>query len=381
MALAGGMVLRAARTLLPHGLEDDVVVELDGDRIRAVRRPRRGDPDPTRGVLVPGLVNAHLHLELAGMSVPGGEGLLAWVRGLLATPRPDDAPLRVAAAAMAAAGTVLVCDVSNGAHTAPILAAAGLTGVVQHELLGLGREQWPARAEQAREPDRQVDGIVVRPSPHATYSTAPELIRAACRPGRFPATIHLSEDPHEVAFTERGEGPFASFCDGLGLDWRWWEPPGCTPTAYLDRLGVLGPGLLTVHGVWLTDDDRRLLRERGSSLVLCARSNLHIGGRLPDVPALLADGVRLCLGTDSSASCPDLDVLGEIPALAKAFPDVPVERWLRMATLDAADALGAPGHGRIAVGATPGLVLLEVDDLRDLATAVVPRRPVRPPVS
>jgi cytosine/adenosine deaminase-related metal-dependent hydrolase len=278
---------------------------------------------------------------------------------------------------MVAAGTALVCDVSNRGHTAPILDAAGLAGVVQHEVLGLGAPQWRERLAVALAPDREIGRIVVRPSPHATYSTAPDLIRAACRPGRVPATIHLSEDPHEAAFSERGEGPFADLVDALGLDWRWWRPPGCSPAAYLERLGVLGPGLLVVHGVWLTGGDRHLLRDRGSPLVLCARSNLHIGGRLPDVPALLADGVRLCLGTDSAASSPDLDVLGEIAVLARAFPAVAMERWLAMATVDAADALGFPEHGRIAVGAAPGLVLVEADDPRGLADPGVPRRRLR----
>jgi cytosine/adenosine deaminase-related metal-dependent hydrolase len=195
----------------------------------------------------------------------------------------------------------------------------------------------------------------------------------ACRPSAVPASIHLGEDPSEVVFSRDGAGPFAGLLDELGIDWRWWTPSGLRPVAYLDALSVLGPGLLLVHGVDLDADDRARMVARGSPLCLCPRSNLHIGGRLPDVPALLAAGVHLCVGTDSLASSPDLDVLAEIAVLARAFRTVPIERWLRMATSGGADALGFPSAGRIAVGASPGLVLLHVDDPRDLASGPAPR--------
>ncbi len=366
------MIVRGRWTLLPSGIEPDVVVEVEGRTITAVRRPERGDPPAEDGLLVPGLVNAHLHLELswaAGL-VPGGGGFPAWAGRLMALPRPepahDPSPL-------VDAGTAVVSDVSNRGDTAVALAEAGLAGVVHHELLGFGLAALPDRLAAASAPDRRVGPLVVRPSPHATYSTPPALLVAASRPSAAPATVHLAEDPAELAFTRSGEGPFAELLDRLGVDWRWWPAPGCSPVAWLDRLGLLGPDLLLVHAVHVDDDDRARMAARRAPVCLCPRSNLHVGGALPRVPELLEAGIRLALGTDSLASSPSLDVLGEIPPLAAAFPQVPVERWLRMATEDGADALRASGFGRIEVGAAPGLVLLGVADPRELLEAPPPR--------
>ncbi len=354
---------RVARALLPEGFRDDVTVVTRGGVIAEVRPGRAGDGDPLSGTLLPGLVNAHAHLELEGPLVPGGDGLAAWVRALRGrggAAGDGSGPARQARAL----GTALVCDVSNGGHTAPALRAAGLAGLVQHEVLGFGRDTLPARLEAAARWPRVEGAVTTRPSPHATYSTHPDLIRVAARPGAVPASIHVGEDPAERAFLLRGDGPFAELLDGFGVDWRHFEAPGCSPVAWLERLGVLGPDLLLVHGVDLDDDDRARIVARGATVVLCPRSNLHVGGRLPDAPALLAAGVGLALGTDSLASVPDLDLVAEVQVLAAAFPEVPAAVFWRAATAGGADALGRPGYGRVAVGASPGLWILGPDGER-----------------
>ncbi len=335
-------------------LLDGAVVVQDGVVVE-VREGRRGDRTVS-GWIGPGFVNAHCHLELswAAGRVPGGEGLGAWVGRLMGLERPPsseiDASIREAAAGMAAAGTVAVCDIHNGPSTGRAMAAAGLVGVAQHELLGMDPAQLPENLRLAEVEVVEEDGVWRRPSPHAGYSTPPELLVAASRPGPVPASIHLAEDEAERAFIAEGAGPLADFLDRIGRDWSWWKAEGRSPVAHLDALGVLGPDLLLVPGVLLTEADRRLMAARGATLCLCPRSNLHIGGVLPDVPALLDAGVRLALGTDSAASCPDLHVYNEVSALVDAFPDVPPEVWLRAVTSGGADALRLPG-GRLGAGA------------------------------
>ncbi|HHO52596.1 MAG TPA: amidohydrolase [Deltaproteobacteria bacterium] len=379
------MVVRTQRALLGDQLVEDAVVELsETHEITVVRPGRAGDPPALRGLLVPGLVNAHLHLELswARGAIEGGEGLPAWVQALRScTPPPDAAGrARRAAEAMIEGGTALVCDVSNLGDTAELLASVGLAGIVQHELLGLSQAGLSERIEAARAPARWVGKVAVRPSPHATYS-APGPLLAAAGAGRagVPGSVHLAEDPGEAELTLRGSGPFAELLDALGIDWRWWEPPGLSPTAWLAALGLLGPELLLVHGVHLEPTDRAAIAAAGAWVCLCPRSNQHIGGQLPDVPALMQAGIGLCLGTDSLGSAPDLDVLGEIALLCGAFPQIPALRWLQLATVGGADALQRPGLGRIAVGATPGLLLLEVDHPRALRRVPPRRWLVRPP--
>ena len=144
----------------------------------------------------------------------------------------------------------------------------------------------------------------------------------------------------------------------MGVDWRWWTAPNATPVAYLDQLGVLGPNTLAVQRM-PRDSGLPTIGSKPTPLCLCPRSNLHIHGVLPDVIRLIEDGVRLCLGTDSHASNHDTDVLAEIPVLHHAFPHVPMETWLSMATSTGADILGISHLGRIVVGGCPGLLLLE----------------------
>jgi cytosine/adenosine deaminase-related metal-dependent hydrolase len=355
--------VRVRRALLPAGLRDDVTVELEGDTIVDVRPGRATDGAPAPGTLFPGFVNAHVHLELAPPPVPGGHGLPAWVRELRARPAALTDGLESARAARRL-GTRAAFDVSNGGHTAAAMVAAGLVGIVQHELLGFGRAGLPAGLERAAAPDRATGGVVTRPGPHATYSTHPDLLVAAARPTSAPAAIHLAEDPAEREFLEHARGPFAELLDHFGVDWRWAFAEGaarCSPVGWLARLGVLGPHLLVVHGVDLDDADRALLAGSGATLVTCPRSNLHIGGRLPDLPRALAAGIRVAVGTDSLASVPDLDLAAEVDTLRAAFPEVPEERWWLAATAGGADATRLAGYGRIVAGASPGLWLRSPD--------------------
>ncbi len=357
------MIARAERVLLPDGVLEDGVVEHDAGRVQDVRRARAGDPAPAAAWIAPGTVNAHVHRELswARGRVPGGTGLADWVIRLRGGggPEPGEAEEAASRAAlgMADAGTVLACDVSNGGATAGALAAAGLQGIVQHEVLGFGRDRKHALSAAEAPLASVADGIAIRPSPHATYSTAPDVIVAAAAPrGGVPATIHVAEDRDEERFLMDGTGSFAALLDRFGVDWRWFLPPGVSPTRWLDDLGVLGPGLVVVHAVHAGAEDRRRLAARASPVCLCPRSNLHIGGALPDVPALAGAGVKLCLGTDSLASSPSLDVLDEVRVLRDAFPEIGDERWLRMATEGGADALGRRDLGRLRVGARCGVV-------------------------
>ncbi len=117
-----------------------------------------------------------------------------------------------------------------------------------------------------------------------------------------------------------GSGAWPAMLAAMGID-AATRAPGKSPVDYLASLGAFdGPAPpLLVHMVCAGAEDRRIAREAGATVVLCPRSNLHIGGRLADVPALLDDGVALALGTDSLASTPDLSLWGEMATLAPAL--------------------------------------------------------------
>jgi cytosine/adenosine deaminase-related metal-dependent hydrolase len=327
----------------------DGAVALDGDRIAAVG-PRAalaelGTLVEHHGVIMPGTINAHTHLELSHVRVPGGDGLVPWVRRLLATRTPTNVEVaRAAAKEMAARGTVGAVDISNDGGTASLFADAAIEARVLCERIAPRGEPPAARG---------------RETPHATYSCGPAALRTlAARNGGRIASIHVEEDPAEAAWLVDGAGPFAEFLherDALPSV----SVPGVRPIAWLDSLGVLGPGTLLVHLTVADSDSLDRAARNGCIAVLCPRSNQHIGGRLPPVGGVRAAGLRAALGTDSLASSPTLDVLGDVQALARA--GVEPEWLLRAATLGGAAALGASHLGALSVGKRPGVIALGDD--------------------
>jgi cytosine/adenosine deaminase-related metal-dependent hydrolase len=357
LAGAGGVAAAA----IPDGavaLDGDVVVEVGP---AAALERRHGPAERIEAVLLPALVNAHLHLELSHLAgaVPGGEGLAPWIERFVKTRGATAEADRLAGPAMASAaqalvrcGVAAVGDVSNTLASLDALAAAGLAGTVFHEVFGTVPARLAAARAEARgrrQATPPAPGLRVVESPHAVYSTDEagllELLRGP------PASIHLAEDPAERQLLAEGGGPFNALRLRMG---------GAPALAGRARSAValvaphLGPGWLAVHCVDLDAEDLAALRRCGATVVLCPRSNAHISRAVPPLPALLAAGIPLAVGTDSLASSPSLSPLAELAALRAAFPGVPAARLLPLAWNGA--AVGAPWVGRLAPGAAPGLL-------------------------
>lgn len=373
MVLSAGWVLPVSGAPIKGGR-----VAVESGRVAWVGRAGApGDPGgPVRdlgpGVLLPGLVDAHCHLELSHLAgeIPFGGGFVPWIEGVV-NARGRFGDEQVAAATTEAIrfleerGTVAVGDVSNTLAHVGALAASRLDAVVFQELLA-----WdPARAEPslawAEERARAVaallrPGIEVRLAAHAPHSVSPALF-ALLRERGGPAAVHLAESPDESRFLADGGGPWPGFLGRRGLGHVPFEAPGTSPVRYLEDLGALHPQLVAAHGVQLDAADRAVLARRGVHVVLCPRSNRNLGVGVADVPALLAAGVRLALGTDSLASVETLDVLDDAVALHRAFPKVAPSVVLRIATLGGAEALGFPHLGAIAPGRAAALAYAPAD--------------------
>jgi cytosine/adenosine deaminase-related metal-dependent hydrolase len=360
-------------------LDDDGTIRSLGPRDDLRAAFPDAPEERAQGVLVPGLVNAHSHLELSALSgaVPGGQGLVPWTRRLMKCVVETAHETRQKAAVEAARaavrlGTAAIGDVGNSLDAAPGIGEAGLCGLLFHELVG-SRETatGDALADADRERDegagRWPEALGYAPAPHAPYSVGPQLMRrifaAAGRTGH-PTSVHVAEDPDEIALLRDGTGRWADVLRAMGVD-PASRAPGRSPVAYLAELGAFqGPKPpLLVHMVHAAERDRRLAREAGATVVLCPRSNLHIGGRLADVPRLLEDGVPLAVGTDSLASTPDLSLWGELAVLAAHFPSVPAAHWLEAATRNGARALDLRSHGALMPGKRPGVLDVLVEDM------------------
>jgi len=373
----GALALDDAGAIVAVGRRRDLVATL-GDLPE-----ERGD-----GALVPGLVNAHTHLELAHLqgAVPGGAGLVAWVGKLLSIARPSSSEARAAAAAAAKAavdlGTAAVGDVGNTVAAVGGIAAAGLQGVFFHELVGSREARTgDALADAARERDEHTRAhgwpaqLAYVPAPHAPYSVGAELFRrifaAAARTGQA-TSVHVAEGQGELALLLDGTGAWVEILESMGVP-RGSRTPGLRPVPYLASLGAFdGPRPpLLVHMVLAAEEDRALARRHDAPVVLCPRSNLHVAGRLPDVRAMVAEGLSLALGTDSLASAPDLSLWGEMKTLAAAFPDLPPATWLTAATAAGARALGREALGAFAAGKRPGVIDVALDDPGDPVGSLV----------
>jgi cytosine/adenosine deaminase-related metal-dependent hydrolase len=354
-----------------------------GDRAELRRDFAGVTEERGQGALLPALVNAHTHLELAALrgQVPGGAGLVAWATSVPMHLHAQSATARheasmQAARIMVATGTGAVGDVGNGLGAIPAIAAAGLRGIFFHELLGsrdrrTGDALADAEKERAAYARPWPDRLDYVPAAHAPYSASLDLLRrvfAATAQGPHPTSIHIAEDEDEVAFLKDQSGKWPPVLAALGVE----IPAGLqamspiTPVGYLAALGAFArrrPPLL-VHMVHANADDRKLAREHGATAVLCPRSNLHIGGRLPRVPELLADGVAIALGTDSLASTPDPSLWGDIATFRTHYPGIPAEVWLHAATAGGARALGlADQLGSLTPGKRPGVIDVCLDDL------------------
>lgn len=326
-------------------------VAIDGDRISAVG-PHDGSAVEDLGnvAIMPGLVNAHTHLELSWMrgQVPPASSMPQWAATLMALRRTvsHEPPEPIADAIVEArrAGTCLIGDVTNTFATFDPLLDSELSAMLFRELLGFSApdpEALVARVLEQIAALTPVEWLRAAVVPHAPYSVSPALLQAIAHASRGkPLSVHLGESAQEVQFLRDGSGEWRSLLEALGVWNPAWTPPGCSPVEYFDRLGLVDDKLIAVHGVQFTDPDLSRLAAAAATIVACPRSNRWTGAGEPPIERFYASGARIAVGTDSLASVEDLNLFAELAELRRLAPSVPATRLLESATLSGAQALG-----------------------------------------
>jgi cytosine/adenosine deaminase-related metal-dependent hydrolase len=300
--------------------------------------------------LIPGLVNAHTHLELTGLdgAVPDPD-FPGWIRRVIAL-KAGRGPEEVVDAARRgitdgwAAGVTTVADTGDSGAAARALAELGASGVAYHEIFGPD----PATAgERFSDYRRRFDElrafetgrVRLGVSPHAPYSVSGALyatVSAWAEQESLPLAVHIAESSEEEELITRGTGPFAEQWRARGIS---PAATGVSPVRWLDRHGVLGPRTLCIHAVRVYEDDISRMAAHGCGVAHCPRSNLRHAGRAAPLRALLDAGLAIGVGTDSAASVSPTDLLAEARA-ARAAAGLAAADALRLCTAEAARALG-----------------------------------------
>jgi cytosine/adenosine deaminase-related metal-dependent hydrolase len=355
----------------------------------AIRRafPSGEDLDLGSAVILPGLVNAHTHLELSHLTpVPKPAGFVDWLLGLMQRApaggvSPADAVKRGIEQSLRF-GVTSVGDISAmPGITRPFLAASPLAGVSYGEVRAMAKRRGFLDERLAAAVAPVADGrIVAGISPHAPYSIETHgyqrCLDAAIAAG-LPLTTHLAESKDEAEFLADQTGPFRELWAVLDA-WDDAVPRSVGgPIRFARDLGLLDYPTSLAHVNYCDDEELELLARGRASVVYCPRTHDYFGHPPHRWRDMLARGINVAIGTDSCASSPDLNLVDDLRLLHRIAPEIPVASLWELATTRAARAVGS-NAGTINIGRAADLVAFEIsgdDPLREVLES--DRLPVR----
>jgi aminodeoxyfutalosine deaminase len=374
------LVLPVCAEPIPGG-----AVLVDGDRIAFVDTAaalRSAHPEVRErawgaAVLLPGLVNAHAHLQYSDFEELNSinEPFHIWIQ-LLTEKRVTftDAmwqeSTRRGLHLMLKSGTTSVADIVTEYDVLQPTARSGIGGISYLEVVFQDAQSWSdgGRAKLITGLETAPAGRAVGVSPHTPYTVSTAVFAdcmAIARERGLRSHPHIAESAAESEYVAKGTGPFAEFMTGFGKSMELIRDggSGLSVLGYLDKLGALGPDVHGAHCVHCDGADRGLMRERGVYAALCARSNGILRAGQPPVADYLREGSPFGIGTDSLASSPSLDLLEEAAALRalareQGYAEDDLDRRiLTAATLGGAGAMGLTDVGRLEPGARADLAV------------------------
>lgn len=370
---------RQIYTNLGDPVSDRVVVIDDKGTILAIGPTRDHDPvtvEKLDGIIVPGFVNAHCHLELSHMKgkVPTGTGLVKFIEGVVsmrdADPEEIDQAIHQADREMYQQGIVAVGDICNRADTFAhkensdlfYYSFVEMFDFLQDHLAGKYFGDYRKIYDQVQNTDGHRKSAV----PHAPYSVSQTLFKLINQLNEDIVTvsIHNQETAAEDLMFRNKEGEFLRFFSQLGFSFEHFRPSGKSSVHYaLENLDARHRHLF-VHNTMTTSEDVRVVHEWNNKAywVSCPNANLYIENRLPNYQIFLNENAAVCLGTDSLTSNWQLSILEEMKTIARYQSYVPMEALIQWATLNGALALGVEDrYGSIEEGKRPGLNLITVN--------------------
>ncbi len=339
--------------------------------------PDQADVRLDNFALIPGLVNAHTHLDLSDSAqiIPSTEqtpaSLPQWLLQVIAHRRQTTLPQAQRAIQLGLEeslrfGVTGLCDVSVGGGSYDLLCQAPIRSLVCYEILGLNPQRLDETWQRCSEWSQLgTTGMTQRGiSPHAPYSTHRDLLMRSASTG-LPLTIHLAESLDEQTLLQSHRGEFVEFLQTLNV----WFPEGlCHSLEEVLRILEKAPRVLLAHGNYLQAPPPT---SSGMSIVYCPRTHALFRHHRYPLKEYIDQGWNIALGTDSRASNPDLDLFAEMQWLARNYPEIDPQTILQMGTLNGAKALGWDHVcGSIEIGKAADLVALSIPSTVNDSTAV-----------
>jgi cytosine/adenosine deaminase-related metal-dependent hydrolase len=357
----------------------NAMIRLRGDKIVEIGSSSQAPQHDQHIVVLPGLVNAHTHLEFSDLEKPlgtPGSSFAQWVTEviqyrLLQDKLADRQQRKDAAIALGinesfAHGVKLIGEIATRPWISPAYDNDDARVVVQLEQLGFAASQAEERCAEVDAAKSKMSKLLehVGLSPHAPYSVSPQLVAkliASAVEANSVVSMHLAESKEELQFLETRSGPFAKLLDRLNLlgpDWQLANIDYC-----LRELSECSRGLV-IHGNYLSERQLDFLASYPNlSVVHCPRTHAYFGHREISIDGMLERGIRIAVGTDSRASNPDLDLLEELRLIRRKFTHISSGEILRMGTLAGAEALGMDRQfGSLEIGKAPGVLGIEFQE-------------------
>jgi aminodeoxyfutalosine deaminase len=335
-----------------------------------------GDIRAHRGILSPGFINSHCHLELSYLKgfIPEKTGLVDFVIKVMSNrsfpPDQIQEAIEQGEKEMLENGIVAVGDICNDASTLNQKLLNNLSYYNFVEVSGF----IPAFAEKRLEHARQIlsrfddQNILIKNVivPHAPYSTSPELLKLVndLSSGKV-LSMHNQETLQEETFFTTGNSDFRRLFDFFKMDISFYEPPGVNSLYATLPLLNAAENLLLVHNTFSSPEDIFFASQHANRYqqqlfyCICINANLYIEDSKPPVDLLRKNNCSIVLGTDSLASNHSLSIWDEIKSIHKHFPHIDLEEILQWTTLNGAKALQMDNKlGSFEKGKKPGVILL-----------------------
>lgn len=380
--------------MLPEG--HVLITDTKGTIVEIVAATDAGDDtEILHGILCPGFINAHCHLELSHLKgiIPAQTGLVDFIFNIINQRNAAEENILQAITnaenEMLQNGIVAVGDICNTTHT---IAQKKQRRLQYHNFIEVAgfvpataAQRFEAATVTLQQFKQQLNDGLLRATinPHAPYSVSPQLFELINDfPGNDLLTIHNQETSAENEFFETATGDFLRLYQQLGIDISFFKPEGKsslqTVLPYLNKK----QSLILVHDVITAEEDIKAVQRSAAGgqlstvfYCLCPNANKYITNSLPDVNSLVKNNCKIVLGTDSLASNHQLNIIEEMKTLQQHFPEITLAQMLQWATVNGAAALNMQAAlGSFEKNKMPGIVLIEnADNLQLTGTSAVKR--------